>query len=182
MDTIGVGHLAIGVSDMGRSLRFYRDTLGFQLTLDIVEKVGGTPAPGVNTVSAELRKALNDPQREQRRAAYLRWDDSPNASIIVLSEYGPASGEAIKLDQVGIHHVSFWVKDLRTVYERLKAEGVPILQPLKIADTVGLGEKPGGQILTTMVRDPDQIIVQLDERLTPYAGYLFYLIRAVEGR
>ena len=167
MDTAGVGHIAIGVSDMERALRFYRDTLGFRLTLDIVEKVGGTPEPGKNLVSQEITRSFKGPRREQRRAAYLRWDDSPGATVIVLSEYpGPPSGEPIGLDQVGIHHVSFWVKDLRTVYEKLKADGVPILLPLKIADTVGIGEPPGGEILTTMLQDPDGIIVQLDERLS----------------
>jgi catechol 2,3-dioxygenase-like lactoylglutathione lyase family enzyme len=35
-------------------------------------------------------------------------------------------GDAIKLDQVGVHHFAFWVDDLQERVEKLKAAGVPI--------------------------------------------------------
>ena len=154
MKTRSISHIAIGVRNMERSLHFYRDLLGLRVTLDAMENVGGMPA------------LFRDPQRGQRRAAYLRWEEGPDATFIVLSEHpGPASGEAIKLDQVGIHHFSFWVNDLRAVYEKLQAEGVPILVPPTVSDTVAYGEEPGGKVLTTLFQDPDGIIVQLDERV-----------------
>ncbi len=151
----GVSHVAIGVSDMDKSLPFYRDLLGLQVTLDTVENVGGLPA------------LFRDPQKGKRRAVYLRWEDGPEASFIVLSApVGPPAGEPIKLDQVGIHHFAFWVKDLRTKVEKLKAAGVSILVPPVEADTVAYGEKPGGKVLTCLFQDPDGIILQFDERLT----------------
>lgn len=39
----GVSHVAIGVSNMDRSLPFYRDLLGLRVTLDTEENVGGLP-------------------------------------------------------------------------------------------------------------------------------------------
>jgi catechol 2,3-dioxygenase-like lactoylglutathione lyase family enzyme len=83
------------------------------------ENTGGMPA------------LFRDPQRGQkRRGVYLRWEAGPDAAFLVLSEHpGPALGEAIKLDQVGIHHFSFWVEDLQAVYEKVQAAGVPILLP-----------------------------------------------------
>ena len=150
----GVSHIAIGVSDMDKALHFYRDLLGLRVTLDTTENVGGLPT------------LFRDPQKGKRRAVYLRWEDGPEASFIVLSApVGPPSGEAIKLDQVGIHHFSFWVKDLRARIEKLQAAGVPILVPPTVADTVAYGEKPGGKVLTCLFQDPDGIIVQFDERM-----------------
>jgi catechol 2,3-dioxygenase-like lactoylglutathione lyase family enzyme len=149
----GVSHIAIGVSDMDRSLHFYRDLLGLRVTLDTIENVGGLPT------------LFRDPQKGKRRAVYMRWEDGPEASFIVLSApVGPASGEPIKLDQVGIHHFSFWVKDLRARVEKLQAAGVAILVPPMAADTVAYGEEPGGKVLTCLFQDPDGIILQFDER------------------
>ena len=150
----GVSHIAIGVSDMDKSLHFYRDLLGLRVTLDTLENVGGLPA------------LFRDPQKGKRRAVYLRWEEGPEASFIVLSApVGPSSGEAIKLDQVGIHHFAFWVNDLRARVEKLRADGVPILVPPLVSDTVAYGEKPGGKVLTCLFQDPDGIIVQFDERM-----------------
>ncbi len=150
----GVSHVAIGVSDMDRSLRFYRDLLGLRVTLDTEENIGKLP------------ELFNDPTTGKRRAAYLRWDEDPEAGFIVLSApLGPPSGAAIKLDQVGIHHFSFWVTDLRTQLEKLEGAGVPILVPPFESDTVAYGEEAGGKVLTCLFQDPDGIILQLDQRL-----------------
>jgi catechol 2,3-dioxygenase-like lactoylglutathione lyase family enzyme len=150
----GVSHVAIGVSNMDRSLPFYRDLLGLQVTLDTIENVGGLPA------------LFRDPKKGKRRAVYMRWEEGPEASFIVLSApVGPPSGEPIKLDQVGIHHFAFWVSDLRGKVEKLTAAGVPILVPPLEADTVAYGEAPGGKVLTCLFQDPDGIILQFDERL-----------------
>ncbi|HKA54209.1 MAG TPA: VOC family protein [Candidatus Binatia bacterium] len=101
---------------------------------------------------------FRDPQRSQHRhGVYLRWADGPDATFLVWSEHQPPSGEAIKLDQVGIHHFSFWVEDLEAVYERMKAAEVPILPPPTVGDTGALGEPPGGKMLSTLFQDPDGI-------------------------
>ena len=150
----GISHVAIGVSNMDKSLPFYRDALGLKVTLDKEENVGGFPA------------LFRDPTKGKRRAVYLRWEDGPDATFIVLSApVGPSSGEAIKLDQVGIHHFSFWVKDLRAKAEKLQAAGVPLLLPPTEGDSAGYGEAPGKKVLTCLFQDPDGIILQFDERL-----------------
>jgi catechol 2,3-dioxygenase-like lactoylglutathione lyase family enzyme len=150
----GISHVAIGVSDMDKALPFYRDLLGLRVTLDAIENVGGLPT------------LFRDPQKGKRRAVYMRWEDGPEEPFIVLSApVGPPSGEPIKLDQVGIHHFSFWVKDLRAKVEKLKAAGVSILVPPTVGDTVAYGEAPGGKVLTCLFQDPDGIILQFDERV-----------------
>ena len=149
-----VSHVAIGVSNMDRALQFYRDLLGLRVTLDTMERVGG------------LKTLFANPQKGERRAVYLRFDEGPHASFLVLSQSpGAASGKPLKIDQVGVHHFSFWVDDLRERVEKLKAAGVPILVPPYESDTIAYGEAPGGKVLTALFEDPDGTIVQFDQRL-----------------
>jgi catechol 2,3-dioxygenase-like lactoylglutathione lyase family enzyme len=149
-----VSHIAIGVRDMEKSLHFYRDLLGLKVTLDAMENIGG------------LKTLFTNPQKGKRRAVYLRFEDGPHASFVVLSQNpGETPGEVIKLDQVGVHHFAFWVDDLRERVEKLKAAGVPILLPPTESDTVAYGEPPGKKVLTSLFQDPDGIIVQFDQRL-----------------
>ncbi|MGH7917961.1 MAG: VOC family protein [Candidatus Binataceae bacterium] len=149
-----VSHIAIGVRDMDKALHFYRDLMGLEVTLDTMENIGG------------MKALFAEPKRGQRRAVYLRYERGPHASFIVLSQSpGASSGEAIRLDQVGIHHFAFWVDDLSVRVERLKTAGVPILAGPMEAGTAAYGEPPGGKVLTALFQDPDGIIVQFDQRL-----------------
>jgi catechol 2,3-dioxygenase-like lactoylglutathione lyase family enzyme len=147
-----VSHVAIGVRDMERSLRFYRDAIGLRVKLDTVEEL-----PGFG--GAEARK---------RRAAYLGWgDDGPDASFVVLDEplsVEPA-GEPARLFQTGIHHFSFWVDDIDAIVARVRAAGFEVLFDPAVGDTVAWGEPPGGKVRSTFLRDPDGSYVQLDQRV-----------------
>ena len=149
-----VSHIAVGVRDMDRSIRFYRDLLGLKVTLDTMENIGG------------IKTLFANPQQGKRRAVYMRWDEGPHASFIVLSQSpGAPSGEPIKIDQVGVHHFAFWVDDLRERVARLRAAGVNVLVGPYESDTRAYGEPPGGKVLTCLFEDPDGIIVQFDQRL-----------------
>jgi len=153
--TPGVSHIAIGVRDMDQSLHFYRDLLGMKVCLDTMESIGG------------LKTLFVDPKKSKRRAVYLRFEEGAFTSFLVLSQNSrEMTGDAIKIDQVGIHHYAFWVDDLRERVERLKAAGVPILVPPVESDTAAYGEPPGKKVLTTLFQDPDGIIVQFDQRLS----------------
>jgi catechol 2,3-dioxygenase-like lactoylglutathione lyase family enzyme len=150
-----VSHIAIGVSDMDKAVRFYRDLLGLRVTLDTMERIGGRGPLFANA------------QEGQRRAVYMRFEDGPHASFVVLSQNpGEPSGRPLKIDQVGLHHFSFWVDDLRERVEKLKAAGVKILLPPTESDTVAYGEPAGGKVLTSLFEDPDGTIVQFDQRLS----------------
>ena len=148
-------HIAIGVSNMERSLKFYRDLLGLKVTLDDPkENPGGM-----------LSRVQGEQQSRTRHGVYLRWEDGPDATFIVLSEDHPVTGQAIKINQVGIHHFAFWVDDLEATFEKVKAAGVPIVLPPTTTDSVAYGEAPGKKVMTTLFNDTDGIIVQLDQRV-----------------
>jgi catechol 2,3-dioxygenase-like lactoylglutathione lyase family enzyme len=65
----GISHVAIGVSDMERSLRFYRDLLGLTVTLDKEEPVRGS------------ERLFADPAQNRRRAVYLKWAEGPKRAL-----------------------------------------------------------------------------------------------------
>jgi catechol 2,3-dioxygenase-like lactoylglutathione lyase family enzyme len=149
----GVSHLAFGVRDMDRSLAFYRDQLGMEVTSDREQRV----APS---------DLYADPdQVTSRRVAQLRWADDPDAPFLVLSTFPAATGQPLRLDQVGIHHVALWVKDLAGKAERLARAGARFVMEPTETDARGYGGKKGEKVLTCLFEDPDGIILQLDERL-----------------
>lgn len=139
----GISHVAIGVSDMDRSLPFYRDLLGLEVMLDAEETVG----------------------RGKRRAVYMRW--GAGSGFIVLSQTlgKESSGKPLRLHQVGLHHFAFWVDELPKRVEKLTRAGVRILVPPYEADAIAYGERGGGKVLTSLFEDPDGTILQFDQRL-----------------
>jgi len=149
----GVSHLAIGVRDMDRSLAFYRDRLGMEVISDREHRVTGS------AMHADPDTATT------RRVAQLRWGDDRDAAFLVLSSFPVDSGQPLRLDQVGLHHVALWADDLRSLGSDLDTAGVPfVMEPTEV-DARGYGGVKGERILTCLFEDPDGTIIQLDERL-----------------
>ena len=67
-----------------------------------------------------------------------------------------ADGTPIKLDQVGISHISFSVADPKALAERLSAQGVPLAAPMDVWTNAE------GKVSSFYVYDPDGILVQFD--------------------
>src|SRR2546423_11684967 len=92
-----ISHVALCVRDLERSLQFYRDALGFQVTKDEVQATSRGGLPHLYTA-----------RHARRRVVHLRYGDAQSVPFLVLTEHpGEAvSGPPIMLDQVGIRHVS----------------------------------------------------------------------------
>lgn len=151
MAVLGISHVAVGVSDMERSLVFYRDIIGLRATLDAVEGAFG-----------------GDPDAYRRRAVYLRNEDGPRAFFIVLDQQLDREpfGTPPRILQLGTHHFSFWVDDLVSTFERLVEANFRVVLSPTPADAAAYGEEAGsGRVLTAIVKDPDGNPVQLDQRL-----------------
>ena len=97
---------------MDRALVFYRDIIGLRVTLDTVEGAFG-----------------RDPAAYRRRAVYLRSQDGPHASFIVLDQQLDREpfGSPPRILQLGTHHFSFWVDNLEATFERLVAENFRVV-------------------------------------------------------
>ena len=148
MDATGVSHIAICVRDLDKSLEFYRDILGMRVTLDQVQD---TTTGGLPHVYAHARKT--------RRTVHVRYGSEGNTtpSLVLTSHPGDeADGGPIRLDQVGISHISFSVRDLKGLTEELISKGVSLAGPL---DSFTNAQ---GETSSIFVYDPDGILVQFD--------------------
>lgn len=153
MATLGISHVAVGVSDMDRALLFYRDLIGLVVTLDTVEGGFG-----------------GDPSAYQRHAVYLRQPgaEDPHAFFIVLDQQLSREpfGTPPRILQLGTHHFSFWVDDLIERFEAIVAAGFRVVIGPTPADAAAYGEPAGsGRVLTAIVKDHDGNPVQMDQRL-----------------
>lgn len=137
-------HTGFTVSDLGRSLAFYRDQLGFEVVFE-QEKRGGYLATIVGYPDAHVRMA------------HLRLPGSDHR--LELFEY--VSPEMTRDDteprRIGPTHVCIVVDDLARMYERLRGrEDVAFFSAPVEVDT---GVNRGSSAL--YLRDPDGIILEL---------------------
>src|SRR5215216_5812587 len=113
----GVHHTGIIVSDLERSIDFYRDVLGLELLTE--------PSPVFD--DPQLGKGLGVPGAALRIATFAVGDD-----VVELLEYAaPPSPIDTPMPQnaLGSHHVAFHVNDIQARYEELTAKGVRFFSP-----------------------------------------------------
>ena len=147
MDATGVSHIAICVRDLDESLKFYRDILGMRVTLDQVQDTTTGGLPHVYKHARQTRRTVH--------VHYGEGDTKP--SLVLTSHPGDQSdGEPIKLDQVGISHISFTVTDVKALAEELTSKGVQLAGPMD-----SFANSQGG-VSSIFVYDPDGILVQFD--------------------
>ena len=143
MDATGVSHIAICVRDMEKSLTFYRDILGMKVTMDQVQDTtqGGLPS-------------VYKHQRKTRRSVHVTYGEgSSTPSLVLTSHPGDLTdGNSIKLDQIGISHLSFSVRNIKDLREQLVSKGE------QLATSMDDFTSP-----TFFVYDPDGILLQFDD-------------------
>jgi len=134
-------HMGICVSDVERSLRFYRDVLGchvvgrLELEGENVEKLNGMKGP------------------VEVRVVYLER----NGWRLELMEYpepGPIVPKGLRpMNQLGLTHLSFRVSDLEAVCARIEAAGGDVLSESRL-------DLPGPTHVL-MALDPDGLRLEL---------------------
>jgi catechol 2,3-dioxygenase-like lactoylglutathione lyase family enzyme len=137
-------HTCYTVSDLDRSVGFYRDLLGCEV-IATQEKSGGYLAAIVGYPETHIRMA------------HLRAPGGEH--LIELFEYiAPRAGKAdVEPRNVGASHLCFVVDDLPELYRRLRARGLDsFVSPPVEVDT---GINRGGYAL--YLRDPDGITLEL---------------------
>jgi catechol 2,3-dioxygenase-like lactoylglutathione lyase family enzyme len=145
MDASAVSHIAFCVSDIEKSLSFYRDILGMTVTFDQVQ----------DTTTGGLPHVYQHP-RQTRRTVHLAFGDSPLHLVMTSHPDDSADGTPIKLDQVGISHYSFGVPDVSALFSELEANGVPLAAPREA------WTNSEGRMSSFYVYDPDGILVQFN--------------------
>ena len=137
-------HTGFTVSDLDRSLAFYRDLLGCEL-IATQEKEGGYLAAIVGYPDAHVRMA------------HLRVPGGEH--VIELFEYRSPSGDRADVQprNVGASHLCFIVADLQATYETLLEQGVTSFVSPPIEVDTGINRGGFGIYL----RDPDGITVEI---------------------
>jgi catechol 2,3-dioxygenase-like lactoylglutathione lyase family enzyme len=135
------------VRDLDKSLAFYHDILGMRVTFDEVQD---TTSGGLPNVYQHHRKT--------RRTVHVRYGEGHTTPSLVLTSHpgDHADGEPIKLDQIGISHLSFSVKDVKALAGELIAKGVRLAAPIE-----GFTNAQG-EVSSIFVYDPDGILLQFD--------------------
>jgi catechol 2,3-dioxygenase-like lactoylglutathione lyase family enzyme len=148
MPAAGMSHVAFCVRDMEKSLAFYREALGFRVLND---RMQDTTTGGLPHVYKHRRAT-----RRQVTLAYGEGDARPQ---LVITEHPgePPDGEPIKLDQIGISHVSFSVPNVAQLTQQLLAMGY------RTAGPPDAFKDQTGRVRTVFFFDPDDILVQFDE-------------------
>jgi catechol 2,3-dioxygenase-like lactoylglutathione lyase family enzyme len=144
---IHINHTGLTVSDLDRSVRFYRDLLGLTVdaersrafTGEVAEKITGFPGAAPDIV-------------------LLRAGDLQALELIA---YRAPKGKAYRLEtcDVGSGHVCFETDDIQGLVQRLRAAGVVLR-----SDPVPLQspQNKGGYALYLL--DPDGYTVELVQR------------------
>ena len=142
---VGADHTGITVSNLERSLAFWRDVLGFEFSHAAHQK-------------GELAQEITGIEGAEIKLAVLK---APGGHKIELLEYlAPAERKRANLRpcDVGSVHVALLVQDLKTVLERVarsdwKAAGKP--------QRLQSGPNAGKRVV--YVRDPDGTTIELME-------------------
>ena len=140
---INIRHIGIVVSDLEKSLRFYRDLLGFETKKDNIESGEyidvflGLEEVVVQTVKMTLE----------------------NGDMIELLHYktNKKKPEKIEINQIGCTHFALTVKDIEATYRRFMEQDIEFVNPPRLSSN--------GLAKVAFCKDPDGLYVELVEEI-----------------
>jgi catechol 2,3-dioxygenase-like lactoylglutathione lyase family enzyme len=135
-----ITHVGIGVSDLQRSLCFYRDLLGFTWEHEL-------------DVEGEPTDTLLRLRGTKLHAEYLTRDGVRIELLHFASPPAPPRPER-PMNQHGLTHLSFRVTDMDAVLDALRAAGERVLEETVI-------RFPEWQSAACMILDPDGQLIEL---------------------
>jgi catechol 2,3-dioxygenase-like lactoylglutathione lyase family enzyme len=139
-------HVGFAVTDMERSLTFYRDLLGLEIVWERIFE------------EEYVRQLVGYPTL-RLRTVFLRLPGTE--TCLELLEYQQVPRQHVDMHRAnpGNAHLCIGVEDLDLVYEKLKAVGVDFVTPPVVSTA---GNFKGSK--TIYLHDPDGISMQLMER------------------
>ncbi len=137
-------HVAVAVSDMDRSVRFYRDLLDFRVAWDMDDRQGEALSRVVGLPGARTRMVMLE---------------GHGGRVELFQYHHPLGMDAgrRRMCDFGITHFALSVRGIQDLYERLAAAGVQFNCPPLVL-------RPG--VTATYMKGPDGETVELIE----YAG------------
>jgi catechol 2,3-dioxygenase-like lactoylglutathione lyase family enzyme len=149
-DRSALHHAGVTVSDMERSLGFYRDLLGLEVMSDA-------------RLTEPFVFAIAGLQADAIRIANLGMPGSSQTLVELLEYQGVARRPAMSRPcDPGNGHLCLEVTDIESVCSRLKAAGIPMQSPRPV--TIEVPSLWGAKAL--YVSDPDGYFVEFHQRAT----------------
>jgi len=137
-------HTGIVVTDMDRSLKFYRDLLGLEVVLDREQS------------NAFLDKLLAL-EHVKMRVAIVKAQDGNQIELFQFYSHPDKPVDQVTINRVGCSHVCFAVDDVDKDYQRLRDAGIQF----NCSPTVS----PDGYAKVTYGHDPDGTTIELTQIL-----------------
>lgn len=137
-------HAGIVVTNMNRSLRFYRDLLGLKVVRDLDE-------------SGDYIDNMNGLKGIRVRTVKLSADKGESLIELLCFKSHPKKLRGIEPFSIGPTHVAFEVYDLEKEYKRLKKSRVKFNAPPQFS--------PDGYAKVTFCKDPDGTLIEFVELL-----------------
>ena len=126
-----IDHTALVVSDLQRSIAFYTQVLGFEVSRRL-------------EFSDRELVLLSLGEKSAAKLELLRYDATDSSRLVTEDR-----------TILGLRHLAFHVSDVSAVYEKLKKEGVPMLEDPPF-------QKPDGPPIA-FGYDPDGVLLEFTE-------------------
>lgn len=139
-----IRHIGIVVSNMERSLEFYRDILGLKVVKDFTEK--GKYIDSISRLSGIYLRMIK-----------LITDDGSMIELLQYISHPSQSPIKSRIYDLGCSHIAFTVDNIDNEYERLSKKDVKF----NCSPCVS----PDGYAKVTFCHDPDGVNIELVEIL-----------------
>ena len=144
MTVKNIRHTGIVVTDMERSVKFYRDVLGLQPAIDFTEEGGY-----IDRLSAIDGVRL--------RMVKLVAEEGGMIELLEYASHPETRPPGNRLCEIGPTHGAFTVADVEKIYREWSAKGIPFNSPPQLS--------PDGKAKVAFFRDPDGTFLEIVEEL-----------------
>lgn len=148
----GIARILISVSDLSKSVEFYRDILQMSVVEDY------------SLDSQTIEQLWNLPPETTAQAVTLKNEEQ--TTLLDLIEFKPHSGKCIRTDantyDYGLFTIAFRAKDVDAIYDRFKQQGYQFICP-PITYTFSWGPVT---VKETIMLGPDETPIVFIERLS----------------
>lgn len=146
-----IAHVGVTVSDLDRSIAFYRDVLGLDFK-------------GEMLMEGPETDRLFGRENVKARVAYLNGSDHIMCPPVELIQFTTHLAEANQADlfKTSISEICFATEDIWKVYNELLEKGVEFISEPQEFDSTAYGF---GKSIAVYFRDPDNIIMELIQPL-----------------